>query len=106
MVTHAASSVQRAKQDTTPSVLVGVDTRGRSVSAVVWAVEEGEREGAALTLITARSAPDRGQDPVGRHDVGALARLTVGEVGTREVVGEPVEELLRAAVDVDLVVVG
>src|SRR4051794_6860403 len=107
MVTYATSSVQRLKRDTTLSVLVGVDTRGRSVSAVVWAVEEGEREGAALTLITARSAPDRGQDPVGRHDVGALARrLTVGEVGTRDVVGEPVEELLRAAVDVDLVVVG
>ncbi|MDX6301674.1 MAG: hypothetical protein QOF53_2888 [Nocardioidaceae bacterium] len=107
MTTHASSSVQAPPQATARSILVGVDTRGRSVSALVWAVEEAERNGAALTLITARSAPSREDDPVGEHDLGALARrLTLAEIETREVVGQPVEELLRAAADVDLLALG
>jgi nucleotide-binding universal stress UspA family protein len=107
VTTDASSSAQTTTRDTARSILVGVDTRGRSVSALVWAVEEAERDGAVLTLMTARSAPSRDDDPVGEHDLGALARrLTLAQVETREVVGQPVEELLRAAAGVDLLALG
>jgi nucleotide-binding universal stress UspA family protein len=105
--THSSSSVQTVSQDTARTILVGVDTGGRSVSALVWAVEEAERSGATLTLMTARSGSSRGHDPVGEHDLAALARrLTLTAVETREVAGQPVEELLGAAVDVDLLALG
>jgi len=103
----AGTSVQVPRQDIVRSILVGVDTRGRSASALVWAVEEAERNGSALTLITARPTPGGDHDPMGQHDLAALARrLTLADIRTREVVGQPVEELLRAALDVDLLALG
>jgi nucleotide-binding universal stress UspA family protein len=107
MVTHNSPFIQTDKQRTIGRIAVGVDTRGRSVSALVWAVEEAEREGTALMLVSARRKATTTADPVGEHDLGALARrLTLADVDKREVVGEPVEALLRAAAEADLLTVG
>lgn len=87
-------------------VVVGLDHRGRSTSALVWAVEEVERAGATLTLLSAHpegttSAPGSG------HDLDALAaRLTLAEVTRRDVAGAPVTSLLDAASEADVIVVG
>jgi nucleotide-binding universal stress UspA family protein len=60
-----------------------------------------------LTLLCARPAFATPQDPVGEHDLGALARrLTLANVLTKQVLGDPVEALLRSAIDADLITVG
>ena len=108
VATHASAS-KNADIHRPPhhQVVVGVDSRGRSVSALVWAVEEAQRDGTALTLVSARSDPRAAQDAMGEHDVATLARrLTVTDVETREIVGDPVDVLLRAAGEADLIVVG
>ena len=101
---------QSDSQDAAPrphrNVVVGLDSRGRSVSALVWAVEEAERGGTTLVLVSAHPEGTRA-DPIGEHDLGALAhRLTLSDVAKREVVGEPVTALLDAASESDLLVVG
>lgn len=89
------------------SIAVGLDSRGRSASALVWAVEEAERGGTTLTLVSARPKETSAPDPVGEHDLGALARrLSLADVTRQEVVGEPVTALLDAAAEADLIVVG
>jgi nucleotide-binding universal stress UspA family protein len=103
--THASPSQQMDKQHAKRRIVVGVDHRGRSASALVWAVAEAEREEAALILVTAR--PEATSEAAGDHDLGALARrLTSSEVTMQEVEGDAVEALLRAASEADLLAVG
>jgi nucleotide-binding universal stress UspA family protein len=106
MSTHASPSQQLDKQHVKRRIVVGVDTRGRSASALVWAAAEADRGEAALILVTARR-DEATSEPAGDHDLGALAgRLTSGEVEMREAEGDAVEALLRAASEADLLVVG
>jgi nucleotide-binding universal stress UspA family protein len=89
------------------SIVVGVDPGGRSVSALVWAAEEAQRDGTTLHLVSARPDGEPSKDPAGEHDLSALARrLTMSEVEKREVVGSPVQVLLGAAAEADLLAVG
>lgn len=106
MTTHASPSQRTDEPHAKRRIVVGVDTRGRSVSALVWAAAEAEREETALVLVTARR--DRATtDSPGEHDLGALAsRLTSSEVERQETEDEVVEALLRAASDADLLAVG
>lgn len=115
MSTHIRSPQQVGKgddsQQDTPhperSTVVGVDHRGRSVSALVWAVEEAERRGTAVTLVSAGQDEVSDRDPAGQHDLATLARrLTLTGIRRREVVGDPVDALLDAASEADLLVVG
>ena len=108
MATHVSPSKHVDTQGATSrQIVVGVDTRGRSVSALVWAVEEAERDGTALTLVAARPDSAAGRDPLGQHDVATLARrLTVTDVKTQQIGGDPVGVLLRAAAEADLIAVG
>jgi nucleotide-binding universal stress UspA family protein len=106
MTTHPSPSQHMEKQHTKRTIVVGVDTRGRSASALVWATGEAERDQAALILVTARRDGTTADEP-GEHDLGALAhRLTSSAVELQDVEGEPVEALLRAATDADLLAVG
>lgn len=106
MVTHAEPPSRTPEQRTSHSIVVGVDSRGRSVSALVWAVDEAERTHRTLTLVSARSAGDTTAEVAGEHDLGALSRrLTLTHVRHQEVVAEPVDALLQAARDTDLLVV-
>lgn len=89
------------------SIAVGLDGRGRSTSALVWALDEAERNRTGVTLVSARPKVTGDQDPIGEHDLGALARrLSLVDVSRQEVVGEPVTALLDAACKADLLVVG
>lgn len=108
MSTQPSPSVRTDETDTSPcSIVVGVDHRGRSVSAVVWAVEEADRAGGSLRLVSAATHEPADGSPAAQHDVVALARrLTVRNLKHRDVVGSPVDVLLEAAADADLLVVG
>jgi nucleotide-binding universal stress UspA family protein len=107
MVSQARASVPADTITGTSSIVVGVDINGRSASAVVWAVEHAEHDRSRLTLVSVRPTERREHDPVGVHDLGALARrLTLTGVQQREVVGDPVAVLLDAAAKADLLVVG
>ena len=55
MSTHASPSQHMDQQHARRRIVVGVDTRGRSVSALVWASAEAEREETTLILVTAAS---------------------------------------------------
>ena len=106
MSTRVSPDVQPHASDKQRSVVVGVDPRGRSASAVVWAVEEAEREATALTLVSATRA-GASDDAAGEHDLAALARrLTMSSLRQRAVDGDPVDALLAAVDDADLLVVG
>lgn len=107
MTTPATSTTSR--NDPTPGryIAVGLDTRGRSASALVWAAEEAERTGSRLQLYTATREESQSDSQTDRHDLGALARrLTMVELEQRYVEGDPVEVLLDAAATASLLVVG
>ncbi len=107
MATHVSQATSTDDQPIGGGVVVGVDARGRSVSALVWAVGEAERDRRPLTLVCARSADAGGRDTTGPHDLGTLARrLTLSGVETRDEVGDPVEVLLRVSAQADLLTVG
>ena len=107
MTTGVDAAGPTTPDTTRRSILVGVDRRGRSMSAVVWAVEEAERDGSALRLISAVRETSGREDPIGEHDAAALAhRLTKVEVEETSKVGDPVDLLLDAGSEVDLIVVG
>ena len=107
MSTRTRSDVQPHTTDGQRSIVVGVDPRGRSASAVVWAVEEAERESTALTLVSATRHTSPSADAPGEHDLAALARrLTMSSLRQQVVVGDPVDSVLDAADDADLLVVG
>jgi nucleotide-binding universal stress UspA family protein len=106
-VSTKAQPTTRTDQDADRrSIVVGTDSRGRSASAVVWAVDHAEREHRVLRLVTATHAAGNPDDSEG-HDLGTLARrLSVAEVDQRDVVGDTVDVLLDAASKADLLVVG
>ena len=107
MSTHVSPSAHSHVEQDHRSIVVGVDHRGRSVSAVVWAVEEAEHTGSSLRLVSAVSHGPTGRPSAVQHDVAALARrLTVRKLDHRDVVGSPVDVLLEAAAEGDLLVVG
>jgi len=87
-------------------IVVGVDPRGRSTGAVVWAVDQAQRAGVGVRLVYAtdgRPSADR----AGEHDLGTLARrLGIGNVSQRAEVGPPVDVLLDSLEGADLLVVG
>src|SRR4051794_7935413 len=96
MDTRADPSVSPVQRRKPGSIVVGVDARARSASALVWAVDEADRTGAHLRLVTAGR---NGSALVGEHDLGALARrLSLVDVDQRSVQGDPVDVLLDSAV--------
>ena len=87
-------------------IVVGVDARGRSTSAVVWAAEEAERSRRALRLVTVHEG-DAGRDPGATHGLAALARrLTLADVSYHAAAGSPADVLLDEAERASLLVVG
>jgi nucleotide-binding universal stress UspA family protein len=110
-----------------PGIIVGVDGSALSRKALEWAVREAGIRNTALTVLTVRQAGggflsakvDRpvDDDSTERARKNALAEVeevldqAVGggrpmSVAVQAVVGVPAEELLRAAVDADMIVVG
>jgi nucleotide-binding universal stress UspA family protein len=107
MMTQVEQSVLQHDHTSTSSIVVGVDIDGRSASAVVWAAEQAEHGSPSLTLVSARRTERAEHEPVGQHDLGALARrLTSRGVHQVEVVGDPVAALIGEAAKADLLVVG
>jgi nucleotide-binding universal stress UspA family protein len=87
--------------------VVGVDTRGRSTSAVVWAAEEAQRTGHPLLVVTANDqAPASVDDQQGLTSLAR--RLTLSDVVFHDVVGSAAAALIATARDTDaeLLVVG
>jgi nucleotide-binding universal stress UspA family protein len=99
---------QSTRQDSAGRpIVVGVDQRGRSASALVWAVDAAEQDGSRLQLVTAAPSPFEASDPTGQHDLGTLARrLSLLELEERTVGGTSVDVLLDAARDASQLVVG
>lgn len=109
MSTHASRHADEPvhPDGTRHRIVVGVDNRGRSASALVWAAEEAERNGGALVLVSAIPPGSASKDSMGEHDLGTLARrLTLADVERRTSTDTPVEALLEAASKADLLAVG
>lgn len=88
-------------------IVVGVDKRGRSASALVWAVDAAERDGSRLQLVTATHDGQDADSPPAQHDLGTLARrLSMLDLDERRVTGSSVDVLLDAAADARELVVG
>src|SRR5689334_3772927 len=108
-----------------PGIIVGIDGSTRSRQALEWAVNEAAVRHAPLTVLTVHQALASywgGPDPAGQ-DLAKQARqvaqeetdIVLGKFGEEErppsvtvraVTGVPAEELLIAAEDADLLVVG
>jgi nucleotide-binding universal stress UspA family protein len=110
-----------------PGIIVGIDGSGHSRSALEWAMKEAAMRHAPLTVLTvqqavagfwgspvvfpgdadlAEHARKRAQEETDKvlDKLPALARpLSVTVVST---IGAPAEEILKAAKDADMVVVG
>jgi nucleotide-binding universal stress UspA family protein len=96
----------RARATQAP-IVAGVDTRGRSASAVVWAAEEAERGGRPLRLVTVRESRHARAGTEGTHGLAGLARrLTLSDVQYVAVAGDPTDVLLHEAQEAALLVVG
>ncbi len=111
MATHVSPAVTKHERHEQRSIVVGVDFRGRSSSAVVWAVEAADREGSGLTLVSATRGNHPDDASLGEHGLASLARrLTMSNVRQCIVEGDAVDALLDAlldaAVDAELLVVG
>jgi nucleotide-binding universal stress UspA family protein len=107
VTTPASSAASTNDSPAGRSIAVGLDTRGRSASALVWAAEEAERTGSRLQLVSATREESHADSQVDRHDLGSLARrLTMVELDHRYVEGDPVEVLLDSAATASLLVVG
>jgi nucleotide-binding universal stress UspA family protein len=105
--TRTSLAVHVDGQQTTRRIAVGMDDRGRSISALVWAVEEAERENDALTVVRALPDSQPATAIAPKHALGTLARrLTMRDFEQCVRVGDPVEVLLGATSDADLLVVG
>ena len=112
-----------------PGIIVGVDGSDHSRRALGWALREAVRHHAALTVISVQRAParpatevywpvlehpERGLDEdAARRAVRDLVDKAASESGdpAPEVIvivttGNPAEELVRAAQDADMVVIG
>ncbi len=102
----STSHPARSKESSAP-ILVGVDARGRSTSAVVWASEEAERTKSPLRLITVHEGAAGTEDPQATHGLAALARrLTLSDVQYVAAAGSPTEVLLEQAQGASMLVVG
>jgi nucleotide-binding universal stress UspA family protein len=105
--TKVSTSHPDSSKEIIAPILVGVDTRGRSTSAVVWAAEEADRAGRPLRLVTVNEGPDGSEDPQAAHGLVTLARrLTLAEVQHVALAGSPADVLLEEAARASLVVVG
>lgn len=94
-------------QEALAPIVVGVDARGRSTSAVVWAAEEAERAKAPLRLVTVHEGDTDSEDPQAAHGLAALARrLTLADVGYVAAAGIPSEVLVEEAAHASMLVVG
>jgi nucleotide-binding universal stress UspA family protein len=110
-----------------PGIIVGIDGSARSHKALEWAVREAGIRNAPLTVLTVQQ-PAGGflstvvADP-GDYDLTEQARKTAlaemeevldqvsddtrpTSVAVQAILGVPAEELLKAAVDADMIVVG
>jgi nucleotide-binding universal stress UspA family protein len=107
-------------------IIVGVDGSGHSQRALEWAMREAAAHQVPLTVITVNEAvrgyyggmamyPD---DPARTEEAGKLAQAETDEVlahlagprpasiTVKAVKGFPVEEIINAAKDADMIVVG
>jgi nucleotide-binding universal stress UspA family protein len=107
MDTKVSTSHRDTSSVSIAPIVVGVDTRGRSTSAVVWAAEEAERSGRPLRLVTVQEGAVGADDPQATHGLAALARrLTLAEVQYVAVAGSPADVLLEEAGRADMLVLG
>jgi nucleotide-binding universal stress UspA family protein len=97
MVATVSRSQPKHKAHARAPVVVGVDGRGRSTSAVVWAAEEAQRTASPLLVVTARE--DAPTDGGAEHHglVGLARRLTMSDVAFHAEVGDPADALLATA---------
>jgi nucleotide-binding universal stress UspA family protein len=102
-----------------PWIIVGIDGSVRSHQALDWAVREAGIRNAPLTVLPVQQAVAYlgDDDPTERARKAALAETEEvldqvaddshpTSVAVQAVLGAPAEELLRAAADADLIVVG
>jgi len=110
-----------------PGIVVGIDGSGHSRRALEWAVKEAAIRRVPLRVITAReigggywgSAVTYPEDHAVAEHAGRAARIEVDKVlgdlseaarpasvTVQSVIGTPAEELLSAARDADMIVVG
>ncbi len=109
-----------------PGIIVGVDGSGHSQRALVWAMKEAALRHETLNVITVHQAvkgyygtavvnpEDRALTEQARAAAQAEADKALAELGesrpdavtVRAVNGFPVEELLAAAEDADMIVLG
>jgi nucleotide-binding universal stress UspA family protein len=110
-----------------PGIIVGIDGSARSRQALEWAVSEAAVRHAPLTVLTVHQAmagfvtspvaypgdqglTDQAQELAQKETDDVLAKVDEGSrppsVTVRAVNGLPAEELLKAAADADMIVVG
>jgi nucleotide-binding universal stress UspA family protein len=107
METQVSSAAGRTSPDAAAPIVVGVDGRGRSTSAVVWAADEAEHSGRGLRLVTVHEGDPGAEDPNAASGLAGLARrLTLADVQYVTAVGSASDVLLEEAADASLLVVG
>jgi len=110
-----------------PGIIVGIDGSAHSARALEWAIKQGARQHAPVTVITVNSVPASpwsgnpvilAQDPAvlenlrqDAEELTAKATSQLGEarpesVSVRAINGFPSKELIDASHDADLLVVG
>lgn len=110
-----------------PGIIVGVDGSHHSTKALEWALKEGARQHAPVTVLTVHVVPSSpwtgnpvilAQDPAEEEKVRKAAEQLTAEVTARlgdskpesvtvrSVTGYPANELISASRDADLLVVG
>ena len=88
-------------------ILAGVDGSPSSLSALRWAVEEGDRRGATVEVVRVRDrAGAAGGNRSSEVGMAELVDLDRANVVVRELEGHPVEVLLNESVGADMLVVG
>lgn len=103
---QSLASPRGVSRDMSRPIVVGVDDRGRSASAVIWAAEEADRTGLPLRLVTARDHPLAPNEPL-RNDLAGLARrLTLAPLKHVVSTGRPADVLLDSAPGASEIVVG
>ena len=88
-------------------ILAGVDGSASSLSALRWAVEEGDRRSAPVEVVRVRDRAGAARE--NRSSEVAMAELVDldrANVVVRELEGHPVEVLLNESVGADMLVVG
>jgi nucleotide-binding universal stress UspA family protein len=108
VATGASASKTQGQQVDVRPIVAGVDTGGRSMSAVLWAAGEAQSAGRALRLVSAYADQDAGSGRAAkREELAEVARrLTVADLGYDVGIGSPPTVLLDAAAEGALLVVG